>query len=103
MSRHFAAKHAICASQQCPQERAATAQRLTANIKSQKYLFHRQPAIRESTFKPSLWLEFKLAKARKHFSEAEFLKAYTFKANVYCPESNGIFVNISLSRKTVWH
>jgi len=103
MSRHFAAKHAICASQQCPQERAATAQRLTANIKLQKNLFHRQPAIQESTFKPSLLLEFKLVKARKHFSEGKLLKEYTFETNVYCPESNGIFVNISLSRKTVWH
>jgi len=72
ISRHFAAKHPNYASQQPPQERAATAQRLTGNLHTEQHLFHRQTAIQESTTKAVILLAFKLANASKPFSEDEF-------------------------------
>lgn len=63
ISRHFATKHANYASKQSTQERAATAQRLAANLQSQQNFFHRQTAIQESSTKASYLLAFKLAKA----------------------------------------
>jgi hypothetical protein len=74
ISRHFSTKHANYASKQSPQEWAATAQRLTANLQTQQNLFHRQTAIQESSTKASFLLAFKLVKASKPFSEGEFLK-----------------------------
>jgi len=76
ISRHFATKHANYASKQSTQERAATAQRLAANLQTQQNLFHRKTAIQESSTKASLLLAFKLAKASKPFSKGEFLKEY---------------------------
>ena len=47
ISRHFSTKHANYASKQTTHERAATAQRLVANLQTQQNLFHRQTAIQE--------------------------------------------------------
>jgi len=77
ISRHFAAKHANYARQKSPQERAATAQRLTANLQTQQNRFHRQTAIQESITKVSFLLAFKLAKVIQAFSTGEFLKECT--------------------------
>lgn len=43
ISRHFATKHANYASKQSTQERAATAQRLAANLQSQQNLTQQKP------------------------------------------------------------
>ena len=102
ISRHFTTKHANYASKQSPQELAATAQRLTANLQTQQNFFHRQTAIQESSTKASFLLAFKLAKASKPFSEGQFLKECMVEtAGLLCPESKGKFEQISLSRKTV--
>jgi hypothetical protein len=102
ISRHFTTKHANYASKQSPQELAATAQRLTANLQTQQNFFHRQTAIQESSTKASFLLAFKLAKASKPFSEGEFLKECMVEtAGLLCPESKGKFEQISLSRRTV--
>ena len=92
ISRHFATKHANCASKQSMQEWAATAQRLTANLQTQQYFFNRQTAIQESSTKASFLLAFKLAKASKPFSEGEFLKECMVEtAGLLCPESKDKF------------
>ncbi|XP_027861956.1 general transcription factor II-I repeat domain-containing protein 2-like [Xiphophorus couchianus] len=102
ISRHFATKHANYASKQSAQERAATAQRLAANLQTQQNFFHRQTAIQESSTKASFLLAFKLAKASKPLSEGEFLKeCIVDTADLLCPESKGKFEKISLSRRTV--
>ena len=102
ISRHFTTKHANYASKQSPQELAATAQRLTANLQTQQNLFHRQTAIQESSTKASFLLAFKLAKASKPFSEGQFLKECMVEtAGLLCSESKGKFEQISLSRRTV--
>ncbi|XP_055789483.1 general transcription factor II-I repeat domain-containing protein 2-like [Salvelinus fontinalis] len=102
ISRHFATKHANYASKQSTQERAATAQRLAANLQSQQNFFHRQTAIQESSTKASYLLAFKLAKASKPFSEGEFLKECMVEtAGLLCPESKAKFEKISLARRTV--
>ncbi|KAK2864294.1 hypothetical protein Q7C36_003448 [Tachysurus vachellii] len=102
ISRHFATKHANYASKQSPQERAATAQRLTANLQTQQNLFHRQTAIQESSTKAGFLLAFKLAKASKPFSEGEFLKECMVEtAGLLCLESKVKFEQISLSHRTV--
>lgn len=102
ISRHFATKHANYASKQSNQERAATAQKLAANLQTQQNFFHRQTAIQESSTKASFLLAFKLAKASKPFSEGEFLKECMVEtADLLCPESKVKFEKISLSRRTV--
>ena len=102
ISRHFATKHANYASKQSTEGRAATAQRLAANLQTQQNFFHRQTAIQESSTKASFLLAFKLAKASKPFSEGEFLKECMIEtADLLCPESKGKFEKISLSRRTV--
>ncbi|XP_077386299.1 general transcription factor II-I repeat domain-containing protein 2-like isoform X1 [Festucalex cinctus] len=102
ISRHFATKHSNYASKLSAQERAATAERMAANLLSQQKFFHRQTALQESTTKASFLLAFKLAAASKPFSEGEFLKDCMVEtAGVLCPESQGKFEKISLSRRTV--
>jgi len=97
LSRHFATKRANYASKQSTQERAATAQRLEANLQT-----HRQTVIQESSTKASFLLAFKLAKASKPFSKGEFLKECLVEtAELVCPESKDKFEKICLSRRTV--
>ena len=102
ISRHFATKHANYASKQSTQERAATAERLTANLQTQQSFFQRQTAIQKSSTEASFLLAFKLAKASKPFSEGEFLKECMIEtAGLLCPESKAKFEKVSLSRRTV--
>lgn len=102
IGRHFSSKHAGYASNQSTQERAATAQRLVANLQAQQNVFVRQSTIQESSTKASFLLAFKLARASKPLSEGEFLKECMVEtAGLLCPESKNKFENISLSRRTV--
>lgn len=72
ISHHFSTKHDNYASKQSTQERAATAQRLAANLQTQQNIFLWQTGIQESSTKASYLLAFKLAKAIKPFSEVNF-------------------------------
>ena len=102
ISRHFATKHANYASKQSTQERAATAQRLAANLQTQQHFFHRQTAIQESTTKASFLVAFEIVKASKPFSEGEFVKECMVQtADILCPEIKSKFEKVSISRRTV--
>ena len=91
--RHFGTKHANYASKQSTQERAATVQRLAANLQTQQ---HRQTAIQESTTKASFLVAFEIAKASKLFSEGEFVKECIVQtADILCPEIKSKFEKVS--------
>lgn len=63
INHHFATKHANYTSKQSTQERAAMAQRLTANLQTQQKLFHRQTAIQESSTKASFFADIQISKS----------------------------------------
>ena len=72
INRHFATKHSNYASKQFPQERAATAQILTANLQTQQIFFTEKQRFKSQVLRQVFLLAFKLAKASKPFSEGEF-------------------------------
>lgn len=97
ISRHFATKHANCASKLSTKEREAAAEKLAANLKAQQRFFQRQTAIQESSTKASFALSIKIAKASSQFVKECMVET----AGILCLETKDKFEKISLSRRTV--
>jgi hypothetical protein len=100
--RHYEAKHGEAYTQLTGKARSDKLADLQRQLNAQQNIFRKANNESVCAVKASYVVAELIAKAKKPFSEGEFVKECMLKvADVLCPDKKQLFSNISLSRNTI--
>ena len=104
LKRHFQTKYANFGHNLSKQELQKKATDLVKSLKQQQIVFEKPSSLQRNATKASFVLANKIAKQKKSFAEAKFIKDRIVDAvSVVCPEGKSKVEAISLSRRTIVH
>lgn len=102
LNRHYVTKHEDKYRNLSDQQRAKESETLLSKLQSQRTLFKKLSASRDTATKTSYVISHKIARRSKPFSDGEFIKeCLVDSAELICPEKKSAFEKIPLSRRTV--